>query len=141
MHDWTWHDGSEPEPDVVLPVQYFSERARTASLQPEKPLMLAVLADALGTFQKYANATDRRAGHLFQDAAEWIASDDIAWPFSFVNICHALALDAAWLRSSLSRWRASHPRADDTLRRLPTRALRVTRHAISGGAITLGRSA
>lgn len=141
MHDWSWQEASDPEPEFVLPVQFFSKCGNTASLQPEKHLMLAVLADALGTFQKYANATDRRARRLFEDAAEWIASDDIAWPFSFVNICHALDLDAAWLRASPSRWRASHPGTGEIVLRLSPQRLRVTRHVVNGGAIALGRSA
>jgi hypothetical protein len=141
LHDWSWQDGIEPEPELVVPVQFFAKRGTTAALQPEKHLMLAVLADALGTFQKYANASEGRGRRLFDDAAEWIASDDLAWPFSCRNICHALDVDPAWLRAALSRWRAQHPRMEEAVRRLPGHGLRVTRHVVNGGAIALGRSA
>src|SRR5262245_43941653 len=61
----------ELEPESVLPSQYFSQAAVDASLQPEKRLMLAVLEDAVGTFQKYVNARDRSAQKLFAEVEDW----------------------------------------------------------------------
>ena len=55
--------GAELEPEVVLPSQYFGSAMVDASLQPEKRLMLAVLEDAVGTFQKYVNARERNGQH------------------------------------------------------------------------------
>src|SRR5262250_609625 len=84
----------ELEPEAVLPSQYFAQAAVDASLQPEKRLMLAELEDAVGTFQKYVNARDRSAQKLFLEVEDWFASEDQDWPYSFVNISHALGLDA-----------------------------------------------
>jgi hypothetical protein len=95
----------ELEPESVLPSQYFAQAAVDASLQPEKRLMLAVLEDAVGTFQKFVNARDRSAQKLFAEVEDWFASADLDWPYSFVNISHALGLDAAYLRGGLTRWR------------------------------------
>src|SRR5215470_2066582 len=53
--------GVDLEPETILPAQYFSSVQLDASLQPEKRLMLAVLEDAVGTFQKLVQARDRRA--------------------------------------------------------------------------------
>ena len=52
--------GSGLEPETILPSQFFDRFQIDASLQPEKRLMLAVLEDAVGTFQKYVTATGRR---------------------------------------------------------------------------------
>jgi hypothetical protein len=35
----------------------------------------------------------------------WLSSDDIGWPFSFVNICHALGIDPGWLRRRIREQR------------------------------------
>ena len=51
----------ELEPEVLLPSQFYGRSALDASLQPEKRLMLAVMEDAVGTFQKYACAQIGRA--------------------------------------------------------------------------------
>ena len=56
------------EPETVLPSQFFDRVHIDASLQPEKRLMLAVLEDGVGTFQKHAGATGRRARRLFAEA-------------------------------------------------------------------------
>src|SRR3954466_16345377 len=92
------------EPETILPAQYFDRIQIDASLQPEKRLMLAVLEDGVGTFQKYAGVTGRRARRLFAEAEEWFASDDTAWPFTFVSICQSLGLEPEYLRRGLRKW-------------------------------------
>jgi hypothetical protein len=134
----------ELEPEAVLPSQYFAQAAVDASLQPEKRLMLAVLEDAVGTFQKYANARERTGQRLFEDVDEWFASDDAEWPYSFVNISHALGLDAAYLRSGLARWRDRQSAAQggtSNVVRFPFRRVNGSRHMITGRAAGLKRSA
>ena len=42
-----------------------------ASLQPEKRLMLAVMEDAVGTFQKYRRARDRAGQRFSGKSREW----------------------------------------------------------------------
>jgi|SRR5579871_965430 len=132
------------EPETILPSQFFSGLHIDASLQAEKRLMLAVLEDAVGTFQKYANARDRRGQTQFTETEEWFASDEAEWPFSFVNVCHALGLEVSYLRAGLWRWR-DRQRAHDTdavnVIRFPFRRVNGTRHAITGRPIGLRRSA
>jgi hypothetical protein len=76
-----------------------------AKVQPEKRLMLAVLEDAVHTFQKDSSASTAREYQVFAEAEEWFASDEIGWPFSFVNVCNALGLDVDYIRAGLRRWR------------------------------------
>lgn len=91
------------EPSIPLPSQFFGRAAGGVSLQPEKRLMLAVLEEAVATFQRHAAANTRLGNRLFADVEAWIDSDDGGWPFSFLNICHALGLEPAYVRSGLRR--------------------------------------
>ena len=132
------------EPEVVLPSQYFGQAGVDASLQPEKRLMLAVLEDAVGAFQKYVNARERSSLRLFSEVEEWFDSDDQEWPYSFVNISQALGLDVAYMRRGLGRWRdrqrAIASSADNVVR-FPFRRVNGSRHMITGRATGLKRSA
>jgi hypothetical protein len=132
------------EPETILPSQYFERFQIDASLQPEKRLMLAVLEDAVGTFQKYAIATGRRARRLFAEAEEWFASEDVSWPYAVLNICQALGLEPAYVRRGLMHWRsgqvedARHP---GNVIRFPFRRVNGRRHSITGRPVGLRRSA
>jgi hypothetical protein len=136
--------GAELEPEVMLPSQYFGGANVDASFQPEKRLMLAVLEDAVGTFQKYVNARERNGQHLYEEVEEWFDSDDQEWPYSFVNVSQALGLDVAYLRSGLHRWRDRQRSAQSTggnVVRFPFRRVNGSRHMITGRASGLRRSA
>jgi hypothetical protein len=132
------------EPETVLPSQFFERVKIDASLQPEKRLMLAVLEDAVGTFQKHATAPGRRGRRLFTEAEEWFSSEDAEWPFAFVNVCQALGLEPHYLRAGLYRWR-DRQRADACesakVIRFPFRRVNGRRHSITGRPVGLRRSA
>lgn len=91
------------EPETVLPEQYLAAASRET---PEHRLCLAVLEDAirdLGRAPRGDRDTRRR------DAWAWFASDDTAWPFSFVNIAAALGLYPDQLRRThLERVKLGH---------------------------------
>ena len=89
-------------PDTILPAQFF---ARAAALAPERRLMMAVLARSLRDLQSNAGTGTRRARQHLAEVEAWLASDDDGWPFSFVNLCHALDLDPSSVRSRHVRWR------------------------------------
>jgi hypothetical protein len=138
--------GSGPglEPETILPSQFFDRVQIDASLQPEKRLMLAVLEDAVGTFQKFATAPGRRAHRLFAEAEEWFESDEKTWPFSFMNVCQALDLEPLYVRSGLRRWRDGQRREEaDSAKvlRFPFRRVNGRRHSITGRPVGLRRSA
>ena len=132
------------EPETILPSQYFDRIQIDASLQPEKRLMLAVLEDAVGTFQKYVTASTRRGQRLFTEAEEWFASDAMDSPFGFESICQALGLEASFLRGGLWRWRDAQrgpaPVSPNVVR-FPFRRVNGRRHSITGRPVGLRRSA
>jgi hypothetical protein len=78
---------------------------RSAELRAEQRLLLAVLEQAIWTFQRYADSGNRRGRRLFGEVETWFGSDDTTWTFSFVPVCDALGFDPAYLRSGLRRWR------------------------------------
>ena len=67
--------------------------------------MLAVLEEAIWTYQRYAFADDRRGEALLSQVEEWFASDDSEWTFSFVAICDALGFETTCLRAGIRRLR------------------------------------
>jgi hypothetical protein len=93
------------QPDTLLPSQYFDRIRRRASSDGERRLMVAVLEDAVDVYRKQAGARDRKRRQLFEDAEEWIESDDQSWIFSYQNICDVLGIDAGYLRKGLRVWK------------------------------------
>ena len=91
-------------PDVILPVQFLPAAVAT----PEKRLLLAVLEEAVGTYQRHAMATDRRSRAEFVEVEAWFASEGTAWLYSFVAICEAIGLDATYVRLGLQQWTDTH---------------------------------
>ena len=91
------------QPDIMLPAQYFTLLRKQAPQGPEYGLVIAMLQDAIECVQKYRFATDENGRALFEDARDWVASDDRKWPFSFENVCGILNLNADYLRRGLSR--------------------------------------
>ena len=72
------------EPDTMTPHQYFERLFTESTLVPEKRLMLAVLEDAIASFQR--NFINGRNNHGQLEDCEveaWLESDDMSWPFSF----------------------------------------------------------
>ena len=94
------------QPDVCIPEDYRRVHRRKVSLQPETALMLAVLEEAINTFEKFAFSNSLRGKTFFHEADRWIRAEDGQWPFSFNNICDLLELDPAWIRAGLARWKA-----------------------------------
>jgi hypothetical protein len=64
-------------------------------------LMFAVLQDALTIILSRGQHLRRVRRRLLRETIAWVRSDDLAWPFSFLNVCEALDLDACRLRHRL----------------------------------------
>src|SRR5262249_2098175 len=83
----------------LVPEQLLAAPRRT----PEQRLMGAVLEGAMRELPRpggdWRGARSRRRAEI----QAWFESDDIAWPFSFVNVCEALDLDVGDFRSRLGR--------------------------------------
>src|SRR5262245_41178317 len=73
------------------------------SHHPSRRLLVAVLEDAVITFEKCASARDHRGRRIFLETEAWFRSDDTAAPFSFIAVCDALGLDPEYVRSGLRR--------------------------------------
>ncbi len=92
------------QPDILLPSQYLATTRRKIPSQPEKKLMLAILEDAVVSFQKFLFAQNGRGKNLFRDAEQWIFQENGAWVFSFEGICETLELSPSYLRKGLMEW-------------------------------------
>lgn len=91
------------DPESVLPDQYFAGLQLPPFVQNEARLMLAILQDAVDTYQRHALAKSARQRAEFEDARDWIASTESEWVFSFENICSVLGIDADYVRDGLRR--------------------------------------
>jgi hypothetical protein len=98
---------------AVLPEQLFGGTRLHAGHIGELALRLAILQDAIRCLAAESEFSCARRDR--REAARWIAADDASWPFSFVNVCEALDMDAGRLRRVLL-----HP--PRTIRRVPRRA-------------------
>src|SRR6185503_9198437 len=63
-------------PETILPSQFFDRLHTNAARHPEQRLMLAVLADEVTVFQRYAGGTTPRASRRFAEADEWFLSNE-----------------------------------------------------------------
>jgi hypothetical protein len=135
------------QPDTLLPEQYFETFRRKAHLEPEKRLMLAVLEDAIGCFQKYLFVRDSKGRSLFREAEEWISEEGSDWLFSFENICEVLGFSPKYVRQGLLEWKARKLQGRPTAKvyRLPPkgerkrRTMMISRRGGHGGVKVVGR--
>ncbi len=108
--------------DVAIQEHYFDTLRRSESLEPEKALLLAVLQDAVMSYQKHFSARDRVRKDRFHEAEQWIMHQGNDWIFSFNNICELLGLDPQYVRQGIQDWRVKaimqgKPRRPQGLRR------------------------
>jgi hypothetical protein len=99
----------DPYHTAVLPEQLYGPPRYAAPTQGEIALRCAVLNDALECFLKQFVKDGRRTLRLAKEAEEWLFNDDDRWPFSFINICHALGFDPSRLRRNLKQWHQGSP--------------------------------
>ena len=123
------------EADLMVPSQFFDRVKPECSSQPEKRLMLAVMEDAIATFQKSVYGATRRQRRLLKETEEWIDSADAHWPFSFENICAALDIESTYLRTGLKHWKLTRlsrrQEPDRPISHSPFRRVNGRRHALS----------
>ena len=121
------------EPDTMTPLQFFDRALTESTLVPEKRLMLAVLEDAIASFQR--NFIQARHSHDAEDydVESWLESDDMSWPFSFASICQALDMEPEYLRRGLRSWRdrAESQGSRGQVYRFPFRRVNGRRHSIN----------
>ncbi len=120
---------AELEPDILLPCQLGDAQFGAARLQPEKRLQLAVLEDAVLTFDRSVGVDGARPRRLLTEVESWFTSDATDSPFAFVTICHTLNIDPDYVRAGLRR---RHARTDVAAKRRPRlrRDANGTRHQV-----------
>lgn len=129
------------EPDLITPDQHRDRVQMERTDQPEIRLMLAVIEDAVATYQRYAMEPGRRNRRLFEEAESWINSTDTSWPYSFENICAALRFEPETLRNGLKTWRTEREQGGRGMYRFPFRRVNGKRHSISIRDRSLRKSA
>ena len=95
---------AELAPESILPAQLGDRPFGGARIQPEKRLQVAVLADAVLTFHRWAGIERAGAQRFFAEVEAWFASEDADGPFTFITICDSLNLDPTYIRRGLRDW-------------------------------------
>ena len=98
------------EPDILAPYQYLKNYRSAHPVESEKALMLAVLAEAVDTYQRYAFSASSRGRALFREAEAWFWSEEPDSVFSFPIICSVFGLDPGYLKRGLMQWMAGRRR-------------------------------
>jgi hypothetical protein len=93
------------QPDPLLSAKYFENFCSNSLSEPEKRLMLALLKDAVASYQEYVGARDRRGRTLFREAEDWIMDDNWDSVCSFDYVCEVLGFQPGYIRSALVRWK------------------------------------
>jgi hypothetical protein len=106
---------------------------------PEYRLMLAVLEDALVTYQYGLRSVNPLRRRRSCEVERWIASTESDGPFSFESICTALHLDPDYIRAGLVQLKhkvySDQPmRRRIRLRRQPAEGLSTPRGTIANDA-------
>ena len=68
---------------------------------PEERLAAGVLDQAAQDLRRFETATSGVERELYVDAYRWITSNDLSWPYSFVNVCESLHVSSEMMRADL----------------------------------------
>ena len=82
-------------------VEFFSGSGSSEPLVAERALAAGVLRQAMVDLRKFRNAKGALGRELYADARSWFISNDGEWPYSFVNVCHALDLTPESTRAEI----------------------------------------
>ena len=68
--------------------------------------MIALLEEAIGTYQKNAFSGSRHGRKLFREAESWLMTEEEHAGLRFDDVCGLLDIDPDWVRRALRGWRA-----------------------------------
>jgi len=85
--------------------EYLETIRRKTALEPERHLMLAILEDAVVSFQKNLNARSAKKRAQFEEAEAWLLDEKDSALFSFESICNTLGVEPSYLRRGLMAWK------------------------------------
>ena len=89
------------EPNIVLPVQYFTRLQRGAVWTGEQRLMAAVLEDAVVVSSKRGVPKTSKGRQVLRETLRWLRSNDRTWTFSFLRVCEHLDLSPSAIRRGI----------------------------------------
>ena len=95
--------------DHVLIERLFGTSDASFKRRGEYELMCAIFEDAICCFQRGFKNGKGRTQRLAREAEEWLFTNDVTWPFSFVNVCAVLGIDVECLRDGLRHRQQQHP--------------------------------
>ena len=67
----------------------------------QRDLAAGVLKQVAQDLRRFHGATSSIERELYFDAYRWLASEDISWPFSFLNVCQLLNIAPEAVREEL----------------------------------------
>jgi hypothetical protein len=104
----------------------FSPTFEVRAMTPEERLMVAVLEEALATYERGFHSSDPMVRQASREVDEWVRASDHEGIFSFESVCSTLGLDAGYQRAGLSAMKRSARTAatKDSIRKL--RRTRIT---------------
>jgi len=79
--------------------------SRVFDPSPDDKLRIAVLDDAFDCYGKGLTSRKAEVQREYRRARDWIALDDLDWPFSFLNCCSAGGVDPDAVRCRLKALR------------------------------------
>lgn len=82
-------------------VELFGGSDESEPLVPERALAAGVLRQAMIDLRKFHSAKGALGRELYSDARSWFVSNDAEWPYSFVNVCHALDVTPETTRAEI----------------------------------------
>lgn len=71
------------------------------SIGSARALAKGVLDQAAKDLRKFRVSYEPLGRELYRDAYSWVMSNDLSWPYSFVNVCEALGLSTEVVRAEL----------------------------------------
>jgi len=72
-----------------------------ANSKPEVALAKGVLVQAKQDLRRFRTAQDSIGHEIYVDAFSWVTSNDLWWPYSFLNVCEVLGMSPEVLRTDL----------------------------------------
>lgn len=87
--------------EVTRPVQFLGMWKGRAVTTPERRLLLAMIAQAAGDLRLFRGDKRAKSRRMYNDAHDWVVSNDKSHMFSFVSICDILGFSPTAIRASL----------------------------------------
>jgi hypothetical protein len=92
---------SELALEALQPVQFDVIWRGTVQTAPERRLLVAMIEQAAADVRLFRHGRSARARRMFNDARDWLLSNDRSHPMAFATICDNLGLAVTAVRSIL----------------------------------------